>query len=273
MIIITFVRHGESVDNLRSVWAGWKDAPLSNHGIHLNQAKACGQSFSTTHLSAIYASPLKRAHTTAQAIFDAQSEPRPAFIVSPDLREQHFGIAEGESWSMSVETTLDIERKVFPILVGRDAKFPGAESLNDLAIRANRAVEELILPWIWDVERGFGKGEAEVHLAVVSHGLCISELVSALVKRDADGYGHGGDYRGLVNTAWSRVTVALKDEGVILTPASIDKATPLVVRVTHVNQHDHLAGIKRQKGGIGSTAYDPKQKDIREFFGGGGSRS
>ena len=25
---------------------------------------------------------------------------------------------------------------------------------------------------------------------------------------------------------------------------------------------------KRQKGGIGSAAYDPKQKDIRAFFGG-----
>jgi hypothetical protein len=26
---------------------------------------------------------------------------------------------------------------------------------------------------------------------------------------------------------------------------------------------------KRQKGGIGSVAFDPKQKDIRTFFGGG----
>lgn len=26
---------------------------------------------------------------------------------------------------------------------------------------------------------------------------------------------------------------------------------------------------KRQKGGIGSAAYDPNQKDIRAFFGGG----
>ena len=26
---------------------------------------------------------------------------------------------------------------------------------------------------------------------------------------------------------------------------------------------------KRQKGGVGSAAYDPNQKDIRVFFGGG----
>lgn len=58
--------------------------------------------------------------------------------------------------------------------------------------------------------------------------------------------------------------------------------------MTHVNMHEHIdrlvssnflrecsstdveIAIKqtRQKGGIGSSAYDPKQKDIRAFFGG-----
>ena len=62
----------------------------------------------------------------------------------------------------------------------------------------------------------------------------------------------------------------------------------LVMRVTDVNHHSHTDNIvrhpplqclrcladtspifqKRQKGGIGSAAYDPKQKDIRAFFGG-----
>jgi len=40
--------------------------------------------------------------------------------------------------------------------------------------------------------------------------LCISELVAALVRMDADEYGQGRDYRGLVNTAWTRVTVGVK---------------------------------------------------------------
>jgi len=62
----------------------------------------------------------------------------------------------------------------------------------------------------------------------------------------------------------------------------------LVMHVTDVNRHSHTDNIvrhprysdcatlltpgpisqKRQKGGIGSAAYDPKQKDIRAFFGG-----
>ena len=70
---------------------------------------------------------------------------------------------------------------------------------------------------------------------------------------------------------------------------------PLVVKVTHVNQHSHLDKVvslylvmrifsiereclilfeqKRQQGGIGSSAYDPKQKDIRAFFGGAAVKS
>jgi hypothetical protein len=38
--------------------------------------------------------------------------------------------------------------------------------------------------------------------------------------------------------------------------------------VTDVNQHEHLTGVKRQAGGIGSAPHDPAQADIRAFFGG-----
>lgn len=64
--------------------------------------------------------------------------------------------------------------------------------------------------------------------------------------------------------------------------------SPLIMRVTDVNRHSHTDNIVgsphynvctasliqtrttqiRQKGGIGSAAHDPKQKDIRAFFGG-----
>jgi len=35
MITVTLVRHGESTDNLKRIWAGWKDAPLSQHGMNV----------------------------------------------------------------------------------------------------------------------------------------------------------------------------------------------------------------------------------------------
>lgn len=69
---------------------------------------------------------------------------------------------------------------------------------------------------------------------------------------------------------------------------AVNKEHPLLVmRVTDINRHSHLDTIVRrlrsnvhpspltpgltrqvrQKGGIGRAAYDPKQKDIRAFFG------
>lgn len=67
---------------------------------------------------------------------------------------------------------------MFPVLTGRDEKFPEAESLNDVALRATKAVNDLILPWVYSPEN-YGKSEGEVHLVVVSHGLCISEVRAA----------------------------------------------------------------------------------------------
>ncbi|KAI0354895.1 phosphoglycerate mutase-like protein [Trametes cingulata] len=268
-VTVTFIRHGESTDNLRSVWAGWKDAPLSNHG--MNQAKALGQSLSKTRIDAIYASPLKRAHWMGQAVQEAQPDPKPPLELSPLLREQHFGVAEGNPWAWDQTRGLSLEehftKGIYPVLHERHQKFPDGESLDDLFDRANKAIEELVLPHVWRAARQGRKG---VHIAIASHGLCISELVPALLMKDESGVHPGDKYRGLHNTAWTRVTidvVGAKERE----PLDFPESDPpkLRVRVTDVNRHEHLAQVKRQKGGIGSTPYDPKQQDIRAFFGGG----
>ncbi|TFY82469.1 hypothetical protein EWM64_g1544 [Hericium alpestre] len=267
-LYVTFVRHGESTDNLRTVWAGWKDAPLSNHG--MNQARAVGEYFSNvTKFDAIYASPLKRAFTTAQAIYDRQPEPKPPLTTSLLVREQHFGIAEGKPWSWTQEEGLTLQehfaKGIYPVLHGDREKFPEGESLVDLGERANQAVEDIILPHVWQAAR---EGKKDVHVAIVSHGLCISQMVAQLLKRNAGGIDIK-DYRGLLNTAWTRVAVDVKgseeDKPVDIPD---DDDPPLSVYVTDINQHSHIDNILRQKGGIGNAAYDPKQADIRAFFGG-----
>lgn len=65
-----------------------------------------------------------------------------------------------------------------------------------------------------------------------------------------------------------------------------DRPPPLEIKVTDFNRHEHLDSVvseastapmfftnpssqARQKGGIGSAEYDPKQQSIRAFFGGG----
>ncbi|CAL1712789.1 unnamed protein product [Somion occarium] len=263
LLTVTFVRHGESTDNLRSVWAGWKDSPLSNH------AKAAGTSLSSIRFAAIYASPLKRAYSTAEAILEAQPEPRPPLTHSLLLREQHFGIAEGHPWLVALKPGVTLEEHytqgVFPVLHHRSDKFPEGESIDDLAIRADQAVHELILPRVWATAR---EGMRGAHIVVVSHGLCISELVPALLRKNA-GQIAKDEYRGLMNTAWTRVAVDLADwTGNEPLEFSDDNPPPLMIKVTDFNRHEHLDKVKRQKGGIGRAAYDPKQQDIRAFFGG-----
>jgi len=269
--IVTFVRHGESVDNLKDIWAGWKDAPLTNHGV--NQAKAAGESLSSTPFSHVITSPLLRAYDTARAIQLAQPKPtRPELVTSPLLKEQNFGTAEGNKWSIQREPGLTDEehwaKGVFPVLDGRKEKFPGGESLDDLRDRAKQAIRELLLPIVRDAVK---EKKRDVHVAFVSHGLCISEMVATLVSLDYERRSRGLEvpdrqYAGLMNTAWTRATIDLADVGEV---AVDENGLPaLAIKVTDVNRHRHLEGVKRQKG-VGSGAHDPAQSDIRKFFAGG----
>ncbi|KAH9841642.1 phosphoglycerate mutase-like protein [Rhodofomes roseus] len=269
-VTFTFIRHGESTDNLKSVWAGWKDASLSTHG--MNQAKALGLSFTKTHFLAIHASPLKRALWTAQAVRDAQTDTQPPLTTSPLLREQHFGIAEGKPWIMETQSGLSFEehlrRGLYPVLHDRSQKFPEGESLDDLAARAKKAVDELLMPYVWQAAMA---GDNGLHIAIVSHGLCISELIPALLVKDQSGLHPGHRYKGLLNTAWTRVTVNVKGakEGELM-DVQDNRPLPLEVKVTDFNRHEHLDSVARQKGGIGSSEFDPNQQSIRAFFGGAG---
>jgi len=232
----------------------------------MNQARALGDFFADTHFTAIHASDLKRAYTTAQALYNGQRDPKPSFDSSELLREQNFGVAEGKPWSLEGDPALTLEehmaKGVFPALYGEDEKFPEGESAKDLDERARTALEKFVLPHVWQAAKD---GKTGIHVAIVSHGLCISALVSELLKKSAK---HSEDTnRGLWNTAWTRVVVEIEgaQEG---RPIDVDKEPPfLVVRVTDVNRHSHLDNIKRQKG-IGSAAYDPRQEDIRAFFEG-----
>lgn len=98
-------------------------------------------------------------------------------------------------------------RGIYPVIYDRTGKFPGGESMNDLQERAERAVRDVVLPHVWNMARS---GQDD-RIALVSHGLCISELVAALVRRDSRALSdaHGKTWTGLQNTAWTRVGVNL----------------------------------------------------------------
>lgn len=118
----------------------------------------------------------------------AGRDPNPPFVITSLLiREQHFGIAEGNPWIMALEPNKSLEQhfaeRKFPVLGGRSEKFPEGESLDDVSIRADEAIEELVMPHIWKAAREGRKG---INIAVVSHGLCISE-VTAYTREESTG--------------------------------------------------------------------------------------
>ncbi|KAG8693052.1 hypothetical protein FRC09_010780 [Ceratobasidium sp. 395] len=292
MITLTFVRHGESTDNLKAFWAGWADAPLSNHG--MNQAKAAGNYFASYPITHMFASDLKRAHSTARAIYDAQPDPKPPLTVTKLIREQGFGVGEGKPWNPAPGSQWCLPS-------GRDGKFENGESLNDVARRGDQFFEQHLAPILHEAK---SKSMGEVNVVVVSHGIAIAETLGALVRRavhvDRDGW--SGGFRGLHNTAWTRVVIGLEDETLSETsdvepdnsgsstpadPAAIiatqleQAAPPPVVceevgppsirmKIIACNQHGHLRGVIRQQDGNASSGDDPAQRQLRDFFGGGG---
>jgi len=161
----------------------------------------------------MYASPSLRAHATAQFVHQHQPHPKPQLKVNPNLREQHFGAAEGHTWVLDTPEGIPMEtlfeQKIFPVLHGRNEKFPGGESLDDLARRAEVAIQECVLPHLpahTPVSEDRYQG---VHVVLASHGLCIGEMVSALIRLDPEA-DQKKTYYGLQNTAWTRVDVRVK---------------------------------------------------------------
>ncbi|KAF8231743.1 phosphoglycerate mutase-like protein [Tricholoma matsutake] len=228
------------------------------------QAEALAASFSNTNLTAIYSSPLKRALMTAKTLQNAQPKPKPPIETSLLLREQHYGLGEGQHYDVRREPGLSLAdhfaQSKFPPLRGRTEHFPEGESLDDVAVRAKDVVEQFAIPYI---KKAAKEGTDGIHIAFVSHGMFIGEAVAVLMRKDkhnVEGI-NARDYRGLRNTGWTRVTVQVpKNE------SSGDEA--MNVRVSVHNSCEHLDGLVRQKGGIGSSAYDPKQRDLRAFFKG-----
>ena len=139
---------------------------------------------------------------------------------------------------------------VYPMLYRNDEKFPGGESINELAQRANTAITAFVLPHVWQAAK---EGKTGVHIAVVSHGLCISQMISELLKMGTKQ--DEGDYRGLQNTAWTRlvIDIEVRTLGQIGSlPANVPQGAQegqpverslLTMRVTDVNRHSHIDNI------------------------------
>ena len=150
---------------------------------------------------------------TATVIKEKQPDPNISLKISSLLREQNFGAGEGKKvCEKEQDLTLRAHyaRGKFPAIYSRMEKFPGGESLDDMAKRVDNVIEELLLPYVWQEFEGAGP----MTVAIVSHGLFIAELVARLVKRNdivLNGtlQAEARNLRGLKNTAFTKVQVTL----------------------------------------------------------------
>jgi len=231
----------------------------------MNQCRALAEALSRTRLSGIHSSDLLRAKMTATVIQEKQPVPKISLRISSLLREQNFGAGEGKkicAKEQDLSLSAHYARGKFPAIYSRTGKFPGGESLEDMAIRVDGVIDEVLFPYVWQEF----EGGAPMMVAIVSHGLFIAELVARLVKRgnkNLDGV-EARNLRGLKNTAFTKVQVTFKK---VDSSTNGSRVSPsLVVKILAINQCSHLANIPRQGGGIGSMVHDPRQRDIQSFF-------
>jgi uncharacterized phosphatase len=117
-----FVRHGESVANLKHLFAGRWDTPLTPLG--RDQANLAGSQASELNITHIVSSPLSRSRETAEIIADRIGYPKDKIIISElfiersygDLQQQPYSAADG----IDFEEVANIE--TIPQLIERGAK-------------------------------------------------------------------------------------------------------------------------------------------------------
>lgn len=92
---LVMMRHGQSVWNLKNIFTGWVDVPLSEQGIR--EALDAGKSIEEIPFDIIYTSNLIRAKMTAMlAMLNHKSGKFPVILHTHDEEKQEWGKASGD---------------------------------------------------------------------------------------------------------------------------------------------------------------------------------
>ncbi|GAB6180746.1 alpha-ribazole phosphatase [Desulfotomaculum defluvii] len=131
------VRHGETEWNAIGKFQGHSDVPLSDLG--RQQAKKLALRLGSTKIDAFYSSDLSRAMETA-AIIAKEHNSQVSYL--PDLREINFGKWEGLTFDEISQNYGQLSTRWRANPVG--TQIPNGEKLQDVAVRCQRAIDEII---------------------------------------------------------------------------------------------------------------------------------
>ena len=133
---IFLVRHGQDLDNSRSLINGRRDTPLTELG--RTQALAVAEQLRTEVISYVYTSPLQRARQTASIISERLGIAE--VHVESDLIERDYGVLTGRS-------PADIPAYASNMFVLNDFRYvidsPGVEDYTHLWTRAGHALRRI----------------------------------------------------------------------------------------------------------------------------------
>lgn len=124
---VWLVRHGETEWTVSKQHTGRTDIDLTANG--LRQAEALAGVLGRESFARVLTSPLKRARRTAELAGFGDAEPL------DDLVEVDYGSYEGR-------TTVEIRQERPDWLLWKDGS-PGGESIEEVGVRADRALESL----------------------------------------------------------------------------------------------------------------------------------
>src|SRR5690606_30058944 len=161
---LMLVRHGQTSANVEGLWHGSTDTPLTERG--RDQAGKLGAYFRNIMVpDVIYASPLQRAHHTAQAIADAHR-----LVVNLDPRLQELCLGDWEGVRIEdIDTTHDRERRLYS---DPDFTPPGGESQHHVRNRMVAAIEDILAR------------HRDQNVVLVSHGVALGIALSHYLHQD-----------------------------------------------------------------------------------------
>lgn len=171
---LILVRHGQSEWNLKNLFTGWKNPPLTEQGIA--EARATGKKLKAAGYKPdlYYTSALTRAHQTLDLILEELGVVNVTITRNQALNERDYGDLAG--------LNKDDARKKWgeeQVLIWRrsyDVPPPGGESLKDTAARTLPYYEAEILPHLRT-----GKT-----VLVAAHGNSLRSMVMAIEELTPD---------------------------------------------------------------------------------------
>ena len=165
---LVLCRHGQSEWNLKNLFTGWKDPPLTQKGI--TEARQAGQRLKAQGLAfdVCFTSVLVRAQKTAELIFEELGTPDVPTVRDKALNERDYGDLNGlnkdDARARWGADQVHIWRRSY------DVPPPGGESLKDTAARVLPYYVHDILPAVLSGRR----------VLVAAHGNSLRALIMAM---------------------------------------------------------------------------------------------